>query len=166
MNKEKRAFYAYHSTLMEPWDGPTAISFTNGKQIGAVLDRNGLRPGRYYVTKDDHLILSSEVGVLDVEEENILLKDRLSPGKMLLLDMEQGRLISDEEIKQEMAAEAPYQQWLDENIVELNDQTVSDDSAVEDLVTKQKAFGYTYEDVQKYIVPLVSERKDNRSNGE
>lgn len=160
MNKEKRAFYAYHSTLMEPWDGPTAISFTNGKQIGAVLDRNGLRPGRYYVTKDDHLILSSEVGVLDVEEENILLKDRLSPGKMLLLDMEQGRLISDEEIKQEMAAEEPYQQWLDENIVELNDQTVSDDSAVEDLVTKQKAFGYTYEDVQKYIVPLVSEGKD------
>lgn len=160
MNKEKRAFYAYHSTLMEPWDGPTAISFTNGKQIGAVLDRNGLRPGRYYVTKDDHLILSSEVGVLDVEEENILLKDRLSPGKMLLLDMEQGRLISDEEIKQEMAAEAPYQQWLDENIVELNDHTVSDDSAVEDLVTKQKAFGYTYEDVQKYIVPLVSEGKD------
>lgn len=92
MSKEKRAFYEYHSALMEPWDGPTAISFTDGKQIGAILDRNGLRPARYYVTKDDYIILSSEVGVIDVEDENVLYKDRLSPGKMLLIDLEEGEL--------------------------------------------------------------------------
>ena len=103
MSAEKRAFYEYHSCLMEPWDGPTAISFTDGKQIGAILDRNGLRPARYYVTKDDYIIFSSEVGVVEVEPENVLYKDRLSPGKMLLIDLEEGRIISDEEIKAQMA---------------------------------------------------------------
>jgi glutamate synthase (NADPH/NADH) large chain len=108
MSPEKRAFYEYHSCLMEPWGGPTAISFTNGKQIGAILDRNGLRPARYYVTKDDYIIFSSEVGVIEVEEENVLYKDRLSPGKMLLIDLEEGLIISDDEIKDEMANEEPY----------------------------------------------------------
>ena len=119
ITEEKKAFYAYHSSLMEPWDGPTAISFTNGKQIGAILDRNGLRPARYYVTKDDYIMFSSEVGVVDIEEENILYKERLSPGRMLLVDLEQGRIISDEEIKSEMAKAQPYQQWLEENMYKL-----------------------------------------------
>ena len=100
------------AALMEPWDGPTAISFTDGKQIGAILDRNGLRPARYYVTKDDYIILSSEVGVIDVEDENVLYKDRLSPGKMLLIDLEEGRIISDEEIKSEMAQHSLINEWL------------------------------------------------------
>jgi glutamate synthase (NADPH/NADH) large chain len=159
ISEEKKAFYSYHSSLMEPWDGPTAISFTNGKQIGAILDRNGLRPARYYVTKDDYIIFSSEVGVVDVEEENILYKERLSPGRMLLVDLEQGRIISDEEIKSDMASALPYQQWLDENLVTIQpvDEKVEQ---IDDLVFRQKAFGYTYEDIQKYIVPIALDGKD------
>ena len=159
ISEEKKAFYSYHSSLMEPWDGPTAISFTNGKQIGAILDRNGLRPARYYVTKDDYIIFSSEVGVVDVEEENILYKERLSPGRMLLVDLEQGRIISDEEIKSDMASALPYQQWLDENLVAIQpvDEIVEQ---IDDLVFRQKAFGYTYEDIQKYIVPIALDGKD------
>ncbi len=160
ISKEKKAFYEYHSCLMEPWDGPTAISFTDGKQIGAILDRNGLRPARYYVTKDDYIIFSSEVGVIDVEPENILYKDRLSPGKMLLIDLEEGRIISDEEIKAKMAGEHPYQQWLNEQLVELNSNLQVEEEKVNDLFTRQKAFGYTYEDVQKYLLTAVTEGKD------
>ncbi|PAD66788.1 glutamate synthase large subunit [Bacillus sp. 7586-K] len=160
MSPEKRAFYEYHSCLMEPWDGPTAISFTNGKQIGAILDRNGLRPARYYVTKDDYIIFSSEVGVVDVEESNVLYKDRLSPGKMLLIDLEEGRIISDEEIKEEMANEKPYQDWLEEQLVKLNSTEEFVEEVVTDLVDKQRAFGYTYEDIQKYLLPMVTEGKD------
>ncbi|WP_371069163.1 glutamate synthase large subunit [Sediminibacillus sp. JSM 1682029] len=161
ISDEKRAFYEYHSTLMEQWDGPTSITFTDGKQIGAILDRNGLRPARYYVTKDDYIIYSSEVGVIDVEEENVLYKDRLSPGKMLLLDLEEGRIISDEEIKSEMAQEKPYQEWLDNQLVKVSnqvEQTTTDPEA--DLFIRQQAFGYTYEDVYKYLVPVVKEGKD------
>ncbi|WP_342614709.1 glutamate synthase large subunit [Peribacillus frigoritolerans] len=161
MTKEKKAFYEYHSMLMEPWDGPTAISFTNGKQIGAILDRNGLRPARYYVTKDDYIIFSSEVGVIDVEPENVLYKDRLSPGRMLLIDLEEGRIVSDEEIKSEMAQEKPYQQWLDEQLVQLRDEEpVLEGEPWSDLLFRQKAFGYTYEDVQKYLLPVINEGKD------
>ncbi|WP_419882240.1 glutamate synthase large subunit [Peribacillus sp. B-H-3] len=161
ISKEKRAFYEYHSMLMEPWDGPTAISFTDGKQIGAMLDRNGLRPARYYVTKDDYIIFSSEVGVLDLEQENILYKERLSPGKMLLIDLEKGRIISDEEIKSEMAAEHPYQQWLDEQIVKLPEGShEAEEIEVSDILERQRAFGYTYEDINKYLIPLAAEGKD------
>ncbi|TYR80809.1 glutamate synthase large subunit [Priestia megaterium] len=160
MSPEKRAFYEYHSCLMEPWDGPTAISFTDGKQIGAILDRNGLRPARYYVTKDDYIILSSEVGVINVEEDNVLYKDRLSPGKMLLIDLEEGRIISDEEIKAEMAQAEPYQQWLNEQLVTLPEVESELSESFEDLITRQKAFGYTYEDIHKYLLPVVTEGKD------
>lgn len=160
MSKEKRAFYEYHSALMEPWDGPTAISFTDGKQIGAILDRNGLRPARYYVTKDDYIILSSEVGVIDVEDENVLYKDRLSPGKMLLIDLEEGRIISDEEIKSEMAQAEPYQEWLDEQLVTLPEVQEEKSEYFDDLVIRQKSFGYTYEDIHKYLVPVITEGKD------
>ncbi|MFJ8066977.1 glutamate synthase large subunit [Psychrobacillus sp. NPDC096426] len=159
ISDEKKAFYTYHSSLMEPWDGPTAISFTDGKQVGAILDRNGLRPARYYVTKDDYIIFSSEVGVVDVEEENILIKERLSPGKMLLIDLEQGRIISDEEIKSEMANALPYKQWLDENLITITSENEKPE-LIDDLLFKQKAFGYTYEDIQKYIVPIAFDGKD------
>ncbi|MCM3651934.1 glutamate synthase large subunit [Metabacillus litoralis] len=161
MSPEKRAFYEYHSCLMEPWDGPTAISFTNGKQIGAILDRNGLRPARYYVTKDDYIIFSSEVGVIEVEEENVLYKDRLSPGKMLLIDLEEGRIVSDDEIKAEMAKQEPYQEWLNEQLSKLdNENEVLIEEEVLDISERQRAFGYTYEDIQKYLLPLITEGKD------
>ncbi|WP_044895353.1 glutamate synthase large subunit [Bacillus alveayuensis] len=161
MDDEKKAFYEYHSCLMEPWDGPTAIAFTDGKQIGAILDRNGLRPARYYVTKDDYIIFSSEVGVIDVDPDNVLYKDRLSPGKMLLIDLEQGRIISDEEIKEEISKEKPYRKWLNEQMITLNDLDIPKDTEpVKNLVTLQKAFGYTYEDVEKTIAAMVNDGKD------
>jgi glutamate synthase (NADPH) large chain len=160
LEQEKRAFYEYHSCLMEPWDGPTAISFTDGKQIGAVLDRNGLRPARYYVTKDDHIIFSSEVGVIDIEPENVLYKERLSPGKMLLIDLEEGRIITDNEIKSEMASEHPYEEWLAEGLVRFKEEKIVSTGPYPDLIKRQKAFGYTYEDIHKYLIPVVKEGKD------
>lgn len=141
---------------MEPWDGPTAICFTDGKQIGAILDRNGLRPGRLYVTKDDHVIFSSETGVVDVPEEEVVMKDRLSPGRMLLIDLEQGKIISDEDLKSEMVVQEPYQKWLEENMIKL-DAEKEEPIVVNDLTLRQKIYGYTFEDVQKYIVPLAKE---------
>src|ERR1700730_3812290 len=117
MNDEKKAVYEYHSCLMEPWDGPASIAFTDGMQIGAVLDRNGLRPSRYYVTHDDLVIMASEVGVLDVPPEMVKSKGRLQPGRMFLIDLEQHRIIDDEELKEGMARERPYAQWLEENLV-------------------------------------------------
>src|SRR5205823_611274 len=113
MPDEKRAFYEYHGSLMEPWDGPASIAFTDGVVVGAVLDRNGLRPSRYYVTKDDMVIMASEVGVLDIPAEQVLEKRRLQPGRMFLVDTEEGRIISDEEIKEQMATARPYRAWLD-----------------------------------------------------
>lgn len=159
ISEDRKALYQYHSSLMEPWDGPTAICFTDGKQIGAILDRNGLRPGRLYVTKDDHVIFSSETGVVDYEEEDILYKDILSPGRMLLVDLEQGKMISDDELKAEMAATQPYKKWIDENMIKVEvdkEEPISLDS----LTLRQKIYGYTFEDVQKYIVPLAKEGKD------
>lgn len=159
IEEDRKAFYQYHASLMEPWDGPTAICFTDGRQIGAILDRNGLRPGRLYVTKDDHVIFSSETGVVDYAEEDILYKDRLSPGRMLLIDLEQGKIISDEELKSQMAAAKPYAAWLKKNMIELK---AKDEKIVElnDITLRQKIHGYTFEDVQKYIVPLAKEGKD------
>lgn len=161
MDDNKKAFYEYYSCLMEPWDGPTAIVFTNGKQIGGILDRNGLRPARYYVTKDDYIIFSSEVGVIDVAPENILYKERLGPGKMLFIDFEQGRIISDEEVKKQIANERPYRQWVNEQMVSI-DECAGDDheQPFDNLLTWQKAFGYTYEDVEKTIIPMATEGKD------
>jgi glutamate synthase (NADPH/NADH) large chain len=160
LEQERRAFYEYHSCLMEPWDGPTAISFTDGKQIGAILDRNGLRPARYYVTKDDYIVFSSEVGVIDVPEENILYKERLSPGRMLLIDLEEGRIITDNEIKTEMASEHPYDVWLTNGLLQLDEEQEETVIALEDVRRKQKAFGYTYEDIHKYLLPVITEGKD------
>src|SRR5256714_7646639 len=121
MDAELRAFYEYHSCLMEPWDGPASIAFTNGQQIGAVLDRNGLRPSRYYVTKDDLVVMASEVGVLDIASDRVLQKGRLQPGRMFLVDTEQGRIVADEELKQKIATEQPYREWLSNNLIRLAD---------------------------------------------
>ncbi|GIO95090.1 glutamate synthase subunit alpha [Paenibacillus lautus] len=158
MDKTKKAFYEYHSTLMEPWDGPAAMAFTDGVQIGATLDRNGLRPSRYYVTKDDLIILSSEAGVLDIPPENVLYKDRLRPGRMLLVDTKEGRIISDEEVKASIAAELPYSEWLDEHLVELHDLPEAPelpDPKHENVRQLQQAFGYTYEELRKVIEPMA-----------
>jgi len=114
MDAERRAFYEYHAAVMEPWDGPAAVAFTDGRQIGATLDRNGLRPARYFVTDDDLVVMASEMGVLDIPEEKIVKKWRLQPGKMLLIDLEQGRIIDDPELKSSLAGAKPYQQWLPE----------------------------------------------------
>ncbi len=136
MPPEKRAFYEYHSCLMEPWDGPASIAFTDGTQIGAVLDRNGLRPSRYYVTKDDLVIMASEAGVLPVAPENVLLKGRLQPGRMFLVDMKEGRIIADEELKQRCAGAHPYQQWLDANHVLLGNLPESPKVEATDITTR------------------------------
>src|SRR6202790_3747369 len=121
MDPERKAFYEYYAALMEPWDGPAAIAFTDGRQIGATLDRNGLRPARYIVTDDDHVIMASEAGVLPVPEERITRKWRLQPGKMLLIDLEEGRIIGDDEIKQKLAGEYPYEAWLKETQFKLSE---------------------------------------------
>ena len=143
---------------MEPWDGPASIAFTDGTVVGAVLDRNGLRPSRYYVTKDDLVIMASEVGVLDMAPENVLEKRRLEPGRMFLVDTAQGRIIADEEIKQDMADEHPYQEWLDEHLVELDD--LPDADAVpaphlETVTQRQQAFGYTFEHLRMLMAPMA-----------
>ncbi|MFD1030070.1 glutamate synthase large subunit [Metaplanococcus flavidus] len=164
INKVKKDFYEYHSTLMEPWDGPAALVFTDGNQIAACLDRNGLRPARYYVTKSGMIVLGSEVGALDIFADDIVYKDRLRPGKMLLIDLEEGKIIPDEEIKLQIAGELPYKDWVEQNLVDLNDladpeQRVNYD-VTESLIKQQLAFGYTMEEVQKIIKPLATEGKD------
>ncbi|MGN8768305.1 glutamate synthase large subunit [Paenibacillus barengoltzii] len=164
MDPDKKAFYEYHSTMMEPWDGPAAMGFTDGVQIGAILDRNGLRPSRYYVTKDDLIVLSSEVGVLDIPAENVLYKDRLRPGRMLLVDTQEGRIISDEEVKSAIAKEHPYREWLNEHLVELEDLPEAKElppESHEDIARRQMAFGYTYEDLRKVLEPMALTGQEN-----
>ncbi|WP_093231387.1 glutamate synthase large subunit [Thermoflavimicrobium dichotomicum] len=164
MNDTLKSFYEYHSCLMEPWDGPTAIAFSDGKQIGAILDRNGLRPARYYVTSDDMVIFSSEVGVIDIPEEQVICKKRLQPGRMLLVDLDEGRIITNDEIKEQIAKEAPYREWLNENLMELKELPKQNHSSSEldseTIFQLQKAFGYTYEELMKQLLPMVSEGKD------
>jgi glutamate synthase (ferredoxin) len=160
MSSEKRAFYEYHACLMEPWDGPASIAFTDGIRIGAVLDRNGLRPSRYYVTKDDLVIMASEVGVLEVPPERVLLKGRLQPGRMFLVDTEQGRIIADAELKYHIATEKPYAQWLRENLVALEDlpaAPVAHEPDHKTILQRQQAFGYTSEDLKILMAPMASE---------
>ncbi len=149
MDPARKAFYQYHSSLMEPWDGPADICFTDGKRIGSVLDRNGLRPGRYYVTKDDVCVMASEAGVLEFPPEHIVRKGRLQPGRMFLVDTELGRIVEDEEIKQQIINERPYAEWLKQYLVHLKDlPAVPEQPAPEPeaLAKRQLAFGYTFED--------------------
>ena len=158
MSPARRAFYEYHASLMEPWDGPASIAFTDGRVIGAVLDRNGLRPSRYYVTKDDMVIMASEVGVLDIPPENVLIKERLHPGRIFLVDTQQGRIIDDDEIKGDLAQENPYGEWLAQKLIHLGDlppTPVSEQPDRETVLTRQRAFGYTEEDLRILIAPMA-----------
>ena len=158
MSDEKKAFYEYHSCLMEPWDGPACIAFTDGVRIGASLDRNGLRPSRYYVTKDDLVVMASEVGVLDIAPENIAEKGRLQPGRMFYIDTEQGRIVDDEEIKEEISREQPYRQWLNQFTVDLAtlpDRRVDDGGERTSVLQRQIAFGYTFEDLRLLMIPMA-----------
>ncbi len=159
MSQAKKDFYAYHACLMEPWDGPASIGFTDGRSIGAILDRNGLRPSRYCVTKDDLVIMASEAGVLDIPASDIVRKGRLEPGKMFLVDMEQGRIVDDEELKHAIATEQPYGQWLRENLVGLADLPPAPHVPGPDhrtLQHRQTAFGYTLEDLKYILAPMGS----------
>ncbi|MFD1696990.1 glutamate synthase large subunit [Roseibium aestuarii] len=159
MDENRRAFYEYHAAIMEPWDGPAAVAFTDGRQIGATLDRNGLRPARYIVTEDDYVIMSSEVGVLPVPEEKIVRKWRLQPGRMLLIDLEQGRIISDEEVKRELCTANPYRDWLHRSQIVLEDMPPVRERAPvagESLLDRQQAFGYTQEDIKLLMQPMAT----------
>jgi len=159
MSETKKAFYEYHSCLMEPWDGPASIAFTDGRLIGAVLDRNGLRPSRYVVTKDGFVVMASEVGVLDIAPDNVLHKDRLQPGRMFLVDTENGRIVGDEEIKEGMAARKPYRQWLDANLVQLKNlptpKQLPPEYDPDSLITRQQVHGYTLEDLRMLMAPMA-----------
>ncbi|MEA3412539.1 MAG: glutamate synthase central domain-containing protein, partial [Pseudomonadota bacterium] len=158
MDDRRRAFYEYHAALMEPWDGPAAVAFTDGRQIGATLDRNGLRPARYLITDDDMVVMASEMGVLDVPEERIVKKWRLQPGKMFLIDLEQGRIIDDAEIKAQLAAARPYQEWLDQTQIKVRTLPREVGPMAPDSITlldRQQAFGYTQEDIKLLMTPMA-----------
>ncbi|GFM30356.1 glutamate synthase large subunit [Novosphingobium sp. PY1] len=166
MDGERRAFYEYHAALMEPWDGPAAVAFTDGRQIGATLDRNGLRPARFLVTDDDLCVMASESGVLPIKEDNIVRKWRLQPGKMLLIDFEEGRIIEDEEIKTQLANEEPYQKWLDQAQYMLKDLDVIEEeldplpAPNTTLLDRQQSFGYTQEDTSRFLEPMAINADD------
>ena len=162
MSHSKRAFYEYHSCLMEPWDGPASIVFTDGHYIGAVLDRNGLRPSRYYLTHDDRVIMASEVGVLPIDPTNVKEKGRLQPGRIFLVDFEQGRLVPDEELKSALAGQRPYARWLQEQRIDLKDLTPkrAEGFDPETLLPRMRAFGYTTETMAFMLQPLVTEKRD------
>ena len=158
MDQKRRSFYEYHAALMEPWDGPAAVAFTDGRQIGATLDRNGLRPARYLITDDDLVVMGSEMGVLQIPEEKIIKKWRLQPGKMFLIDMEQGRIIDDEEIKSDLAGSKPYQEWLSKSQIHLEDLPKGVGVMAPDqqtLLDRQQAFGYTQEDIKFLLTPML-----------
>ncbi len=160
MNEDKKAFYEYHACLMEPWDGPATMAFSDGEIIGAVLDRNGLRPSRYYVTKDDLVILASEVGVVDIPPERVTLKGRLQPGRMLLIDTRAGRIITDDEVKNGLATAHPYKEWLDRYLVSLRDLSEAQVPAKlnpDILLQRQQAFGYTYEELRLILAPMAQD---------
>ncbi len=158
MDADRKAFYQYHASLMEPWDGPASIAFTDGTIVGAVLDRNGLRPSRYYVTKNDLVIMASEVGVLDIPAEEILLKGRLHPGRIFLVDTSKGRIVDDEEIKRELASQHPYRRWLDEHLIDIDDlpKARAEQPEHESVLQRQLAFGYTQEDLRVLLAPMAA----------
>ena len=163
MDEERRAFYEYNAALMEPWDGPAAIVFTDGRQIGATLDRNGLRPARYFVTRDDRIIMASEMGVLPIPEKDIVTKWRLQPGKMLLVDLEQGRLIPDEELKATLARSHPYKQLLENTQIVLEELPATSAAAPISnltLLDRQQTFGYTQEDLKILMTPMAAQGEE------
>ncbi len=163
MPEDKRAFYEYQSALQEPWDGPASVSFTDGHYIGAVLDRNGLRPSRYYVTHDDRVIMASEVGVVQVDPKQVKSKGRLQPGKMFLVDFEQGRIIADDELKTSVATKRPYKAWIQNQVIHLNDLPEKKSPSYYDsdeLLKRMQAFGYTTETLQFMLMPMLREKRD------
>ena len=163
MSKSKRAFYNYNSCIMEPWDGPASIPFTDGKFIGALLDRNGLRPSRYTVTKDGYVIMSSETGVVDIKPDNVLSHGRLEPGKIFLVDMEEGRIVNDDEIKEDIVSKRPYEDWINKNILQLSDVPYTGNRTPDEklsIETRLKIFGYTKEDFRKIIIPMCQTGKE------
>ena len=162
MSPELRAFYEYHSSLMEPWDGPASIAFSDGTVIGAILDRNGLRPSRYYVTKDDLVIMASEVGVLDIPPQDIVLKERLHPGRIFLVDTARGRIVSDDEVKRELAAAQPYKDWLAHliDIEELDPAPYLPPPSHETVTRRQQLFGYTHEDLRLLLAPMAGQGEE------
>ena len=166
MSPERRAFYEYHAALMEPWDGPAAVAFTDGRQIGATLDRNGLRPARFLVTDDDLVVMASESGVLPIKEDNIVRKWRLQPGRMLLIDFEQGRIIEDEELKAQLSAKQPYEDWLEAAQYKLKDLDLVEPELAQlpvettSLLDRQQAFGYTQEDLSRFLEPMAANGDD------
>ncbi len=163
MDKKRRAFYEYHAALMEPWDGPAAVAFTDGRQIGATLDRNGLRPARYLITNDDMVVMASEMGVLDIPSEKIVKKWRLQPGKMFLIDTEQGRIIDDTELKAQLANRAPYQAWLNQTQIILENlppEVAAMPPNKKTRLDRQQAFGYTQEDLKFFLIPMVVSGQD------
>src|SRR5229473_3135036 len=163
MDEERRSFYEYNAALMEPWDGPAAIAFTNGRQIGATLDRNGLRPARYFLTRDDRIVMASEMGVLRIPEKDIVKKWRLQPGKMLLVDLDEGRLIPDEELKATLAKSHPYQEWLERTQIVLEELPPAPDEAPLsnlELLDRQQAFGYTQEDLRILMAPMATQGEE------
>ncbi|HWA21156.1 MAG TPA: glutamate synthase large subunit [Caulobacterales bacterium] len=167
MDSKRRAFYEYHAALMEPWDGPAAVAFTDGRQIGATLDRNGLRPARFVVTDDDLVVMASEAGVLPIPDHKIVRKWRLQPGKMLLIDLEQGRIIEDDEIKSRLADERPYKEWLAETQFKLEELSLESETAAEQrssapiaLLDRQQTFGFTQEDLQLFLTPMARDGDD------
>ncbi|MDA9211864.1 glutamate synthase large subunit, partial [Flavobacteriaceae bacterium] len=164
MTDEKKAFYKYNSCIMEPWDGPASIPFTDGKYIGALLDRNGLRPSRYTVTKDGYVVMSSETGVVDLDPENILSHGRLEPGKMFLVDMDEGRIINDTEIKDNIVTQRPYKKWINKNVLQLSDISYTGNRTPDekiDFEVRLKIFGYTKEDFKKIIIPMSISGKES-----
>ena len=157
MSAFKKALYEYNACIMKPWDGPTSIPFTDGNVIGALLDRNGLRPSRYTLTKSGFVIMFSEIGVLDIKTEDVIQHSRLEPGKMFLMDVNEGRIIEDDEIKNAIVNKRPYKQWMDENLVQLAQIPYTDNPiSVEniDFETRQRLFGYTLEDLKTIINPM------------
>ena len=163
MAEEKKGFYEFHASMMEPWDGPASIAFTNGEMIGAILDRNGLRPSRYIVTKDDLVVMASEVGVLPIDESNIFFKGRLEPGKMFLVDLKEGRIITDDEIKKQISTRKPYSKWIKENQINLADLPASKKTLevdVDSLRKRQIAFGYTKEDIKFIISSMIAQGEE------
>ena len=164
MDEKRRSFYEYHAAMMEPWDGPASIGFTDGVVVGGILDRNGFRPSRYYVTKDDNVVLASETGVLNIPPENVAYKGRLEPGRMLLIDTQEGRIISDREIKDQIAEAEPYRKWLDENVLHLKDLPETQGEPLlathEEVLKMQQAFGYTFEDLRVFLKPMVQALRD------
>ncbi|GAM67827.1 glutamate synthase [Vibrio sp. JCM 19236] len=164
MDPKRRAFYQYHANIMEPWDGPASVCFTDGVQVGATLDRNGLRPSRYTVTKDDFLVMASESGVVEIEPENVEFRGRLQPGRIFVADLEQGRIISDEEVKDSIATAQPYEKWVEENLLSLKKLPDAENEfsqpSPEKLLHKQQAFGVSSEEVNEIIVPMAKDGKE------